>query len=259
MVEGTPVFFTPNGSGQWSFEIQEALLPRPLRKKGSIVLHDVDSFILVVKAQGSLTNSNIYLDVDYGKLKINATAIFNDHSDSENEAGWRDHKAVFSPRISEEWDRWNKGNKQQMSQTDFASFLETNLADIQAPEGSNLPTSSDILTFVSHLEETRTVKYGNGVNLQNGIVQIEFTENNDTATKGKLDVFKEFAIAVCPFFGGDAYQVKAFLRYRIERNSGEIRFWYELQRADKTLEAAAKEVIAKIKSETGLPVIFGSV
>lgn len=256
MVEGTPVIFLPLGNGAWESKQALNLLPKPLRKSGTVNLHDVDSFVQVVKKQGSLTSSNIYLDVDYAKSKLQAVAVFNDNSD-DKDAGWRDYRAVFNPRITEEWKRWTEFNKQQFDQAAFAQFLETNLADIASPAGSKLPTSSDVITFVTHLEETRNVKYGSGVNLQNGMVQLQFVEEGDSATKGNLEVFKEFAIGVSPFFGGSAYQVKAFLRYRIDRNSGAIKFWYELQRADKTIEDAAKEIIEKIKTETGVPVVFG--
>lgn len=257
-VGGVPAIFTPIGPGEWNTRLEESLLPNPIRKKGTVQIHDVDSFIAVTKKQGSLTNTNVYLDVDYADNKVKATAVFNDHADGED-AGWRDHRAEFNPRITEEWKRWNKHNKIPFSQVEFAQFLETNLSDIASPAGSNLPTSSDVLTFVTNLTEIRNVKYGSGVNLQNGMVQLQFVEEGDSATKGNLEIFKEFAIGVCPFFGGSAYQVKAFLRYRIDRNSGQIVFWYELQRADKTIEDAAKEVIEKIKTETGFPVIFGSV
>jgi uncharacterized protein YfdQ (DUF2303 family) len=60
------------------------------------------------------------------------------------------------------------------------------------------------------------------------------------------------------FANGDAYQVKAFLRYRIDRNSGEIQFWYELQRPDRILEDASRAMVEKIRTSTGLPVIFGT-
>lgn len=255
-VEGTPIIFTPNINGEWTYKEASHLLPKPLRKFGTVQLHDVESFVDVVKKQGSLTNSNIYLNVDYAKSKIEAVAVFNDNSDSKD-AGWGDHRAVFNPRITEEWKRWTNSNKQPFDQISFAQFLEENLADIASPAGSKLPTSSDVITFVTHLEETRNVRYGSGVNLQNGMVQLQFTEDGDNATKGNLELFKEFAIGVSPFFGGSPYQVKAFLRYRIDRNSGAIKFWYELQRADKTIEDAAKEIIEKIKTETGVPVVFG--
>jgi uncharacterized protein YfdQ (DUF2303 family) len=254
-----PLAFIPTGEGSFRMESLEKMLPTPMRKACTVKLHDLESFIDVVKRQGSLTYSNIYLDVDYGKSQVQAVAIFNDHSDKDETAtGWRDHRAVFNPRWSEEWNRWVKHSGNAMSQVELANFLEKNIGDIVGNEVNKMPTGSEVLTFVSALTETRKVKYGSAVNLQNGMVQIEFVEDGDNNTKGKLDMFREFAIGIRPFHHGQAYEMKAFLRYRIDRNSGEIRFWFELQRADKVLEDACADMISKIKAEAGVPVLFGT-
>lgn len=255
-IQGVPFLLAPSGEGNWMCDNMSHLLPAPIRKSGTVTCHEIDSFIDVVKRQGSLAECNIYLDVDYAAQKIKATAIFNDHG--EDQPGWQDHRAVFVPRFSEEWKRWNQNNKQMLEQIKLAHFLEENIGDIAAPDGSKLPSGADVLTFVSKLEETRKVKYGSGVNLQNGMVQLEFIEDGDSATKGKLDLFREFAIGVRPFFNGDAYQVRAFLRYRIDRNSGGITFWYELQRPDRVLEDACTATIEAIRAKTGMPVVFGT-
>lgn len=256
---GVPVIFTPAGDlVPWNASLRTDLLPAPLRKTGTIKAHDADSFIALLKRHGSLATCNVYLDVDYAANKVNATAIFNDHGDGAAAAGWRDFRATFAPRYSEEWKRWTEGNKKPMEQAVFAHFLEENVGDIVAPADTKLPTGADVLTFVTALTETRKVKYGSGVNLQNGMVQIEFIEEGDNGTKGKLELFKEFAIGVRPFFGGDAYQVRAWLRYRIDRNTGQIAFWYELQRHDRALEDAAQDVIEQIRAKAGATIIFGT-
>lgn len=251
LVEGHPFLLKPEG---YVADDLTKLLPAPLRKSGTVEIHDVDSFIDVTKRQGSLANCNVYLDVDYTANRIQATAIFNDHGDYA--AGWRDHRAVFTPMLSEEWKRWTGKDKTAMEQVKLAHFLEENISDIASVDG--MPTGSDVLTFVSCLQETRKVKYGSALNLQNGMVQIEFIEEGDGATKGRLEVFKQFAIGLRPFINGDAYQVKAFLRYRIDRNTGGITFWYELQRPDRILEDASKAMVEKIKASTGMPVVFGN-
>jgi uncharacterized protein YfdQ (DUF2303 family) len=254
-----PLVFVPDGHSNYCMVDLEKFLPAPKRKTGTVVLHELESFIDFVKRQGSLTYSNIYLDVDYGKSQVKAVAIFNDHSDKDETAtGWRDHRAVFNPRWSEEWNRWVKNSGNAMSQLELAYFLEKNIGDIVGNESNKMPTGSEVLTFVSALTETRKVKYGSGVNLQNGMVQLEFTEDGDNNTKGKLEMFREFAIGIRPFHHGQAYEMKAFLRYRIDRNSGEIRFWFDLQRADKVLEDACADMISKIKAEAGVPVLFGT-
>lgn len=247
-----PYLVLPDG---WIAKPLEHDLPTPVRKQGTVDIHDVDSFIAICKRYGSLAACNVYLNVDYAKQKIVATAIFNDHADGDGVPGWRDHRAIFTPRFSEEWTRWNAFNKVEMSQVRLANFLEDNIADVVPVE--KLPTGSDVLAFVTKLEETRKVKYGSAINLQNGMVQIEFIEDGDSATKGRLELFREFAIGIRPFFNGEGYEIRALLRYRINRNNGEIVFWYELKRPDRVLEEASKELIEAIRSKTGMPIIFG--
>lgn len=254
IVNGVPHAVTPDGNGSWSFHGLDYLMPAPTRKRGTTNIHDVESFIAISKQHGSLSNCCIYLDVDYENNKIEATAVFNDHG--QNETGWRDHRSVFNPKLSKEWKDWAKNSGAKMTQVEFALFLETNLADIASLEG--MPSGAEVLAFVTQLQETRKVKYGSAVNLQNGMVQIEFIEDGDNGTKGKLEVFKQFAIGIRPFANGDAYQVKAFLRYRIDRNTGQIQFWYDLQRADRVLEDASRAMVEKIRTTTGLPVVFGT-
>lgn len=254
-----PLAMIPDGEGAFKMESLEAYLPEPRRKKGSIKLHELDSFIDVVKRQGSLANCNIYLDVDYGRSRVQAVAVFNDHSDRDNTtAGWRDHRAIFNPRFSDEWERWVKNSGNSMGQAELANYLERNIGDIVGNADNGMPSGSDVLTFVSKLTEIRKVKYGSAVNLQNGMVQFEFVEDGDSNTKGKLDMFREFAIGIRPFHHGQAYEIKAWLRYRIDRNTGQINFWFDLQRADKVLEDACTDMISKIKAEAGVPVLFGT-
>lgn len=246
----------PASNGAWSFKSFPEYLAVPLRKTGSVTIHDVDSFIEVAKKQGIKGSTNIYLDVNYVTQKINATAVFNDHSDGEA-AGHKDYKALFTPRIGAEWARWNAANGKKMDQEDFANFLQDNIGDISNQKDSKLPSGGDVLTFVSNLQEKRLVTYGRAINTQNGMVQIEFTEEGDKATKGNIEVFKEFGLALRPFFGGAAYSINALLRYRIDRNGGDIVFWFELQRPDRILEDASTELIKKLAEGTGYPVIYG--
>lgn len=253
-----PIAFVPGGVGEFNLVDLEKYLPTPLRKKGMVKIHELNSFIDTVKRQGSLTNSSVYLDVDYGDNKVNAVAIFNDHTDKDHEPGWRDHRAAFYPRFSDEWKRWSAKSGTGFEQIELAHFFERNVSDIVGDADANLPSGAEVLEFVSKLEETRKVKYGSAVNLQSGKVQFEFIEDDAGNTKGKLDMFREFAIGISPFQHGDSYRIKAFLRYRIDRNTGQIKFWYELQNPEKVLEDACKVMIGRITAECGVPVFFGT-
>ncbi|CAI06128.1 conserved hypothetical protein [Aromatoleum aromaticum EbN1] len=251
-IDGVALAAVPDGYKLVSLETHNA---SPARKSGSTTLHDADSFIAMVKRHGTAEDCAVYIDADYAAQKISAVALFNDHS--EDGPGWRDHRAVFAPRFTEEWKRWTGKSGVPMKQAELGMFLEANVGDIVAPPDSKLPTGSDVLGFVLTLQENRKVRYGSAVNLQNGMVQIEFTEEGDSATKGKLEVFREFALGLRPFANGQAYQLSAFLRYRVDRNTGELNFWFELQRPDRVLEDACRETVELIRAQASVPVVFG--
>lgn len=228
-------------------------LPYPPRARGTVTMHDVASFIVLVNRHANPEHALIYVDADYKNGLIYAVAVFNDHTPG-GQPGWCDHRARFSPIRTEEWDRWKgaDGKANAMSQDDFAFFLEANADDIIEPDGS------EVLTFVLTLSDTRKVRYGSAINLTNGMMQIEFTEEGDNATKGKLELFKEFTLAIRPLRGTDPYRIKARLRYRIERNSGAISFWFELHRPDRILEDAARKLVERIAGETQVTVLAGN-
>lgn len=234
----------------YSLERRTDHLPTPGRKRGKTTLHDVESFIAQVKRHGTPDDCVVYVDADYAKQHVQAVAVFNDNA--SDYAGFRDHLAFFTPRFTEEWKRWTEQTGKAMTQAEFGFFLEANLGDIAEPAGAQ------VLEFVLTLQETRKVKYGSSVNLANGMVQLEFTEEGDSATKGKLEVFRKFTLGLRPFSGGAAYSVEALLRYRIDRNSGEIKFWFDLQRADRVLEDACRATVELIRDKAGVPLLFGT-
>src|SRR5690349_17056203 len=120
----------------------EKLLAAPLRKRALVRLRDSESFIDYVKRHGSLDDCTIWCLANYVEGRVAFTAIINDNGSLPTASAWRDHKASFTPEFSEEWRRWTGLNKKQMTQTDFAAFLEDNLRDVAAHDGSNLPSGA---------------------------------------------------------------------------------------------------------------------
>lgn len=41
------------------------------------------------------------------------------------------------------------------------------------------------------------------------------------------------------------------------RKTGQIGFWYEMQRPEQVVEDTAKAIVEKLKNGTGFPVLFG--
>lgn len=242
----------------WSLKSLNHLLAEPRRKKGTVALRDIDSFFFYLQEQGIKGRTRIYIDADFETNILNIAAVLNDHSDLH--AGWMDHRAVYTPRSDLAWKRWMKNNGTKMKQHELANFLEQNIADIHPGTDQSLPTGADVLGFVSQLSETRKIKYTSGINTQNGMVQLEFIEEGDEGQKGKLDAFRQFGLGIRVFENDDAYALKAFLRYRIDRQNGEISFWYELQSPEKVFESATTELLAKVKARAAdYPVLLGKI
>lgn len=225
-------------------EALEKAQTAPNRKKGTVALTSIDSFLQYLADQNQAANAYIYADPEAQTL----TAVFNDNK--ENTIGWRDHRATFKAALSREFLNWRSHNKTQMSQEDFAIFLEDNIADIVEPSGESL------LAVALSLQAKTEANFSSAKRLDNGQVQFMYTENIDArAGNGTLEIPREFALGVRIFKNGDGYKIKARLKYRL--HSGNVKFWYELDRIENAIENAFKESIDKAQG-SGYTVLFGS-
>lgn len=230
----------------------ERRMVRPRRKRGSVRLLDVDSFIDYLKRHGTLQHSTIWCKVAYAQGEVSFKAILNDHSEKENGQHWCDHVATFEPEFSEEWKRWFKHDKKVFTQFDFAAFIEDNNRDIVGIEG---PSGAEMLHMAMNLEANQNVQFKSAIRLQNGGVNLTYAADDDQQTLTQMKLFERFTIGVPVYAAGDSFEVHARLRYRVRE--GKLSFWYELVRPDKILEAATNGIIKRIEEETSLPLFFG--
>lgn len=225
----------------------------PIRKKATVILTDTPSFIDYIKRHGSLTTSTTWCKVNYGNSYVSFTAILNDHGETEDAPAWRDHRAIYKPEFSEEWKRWATMNKEPFSQVLFANFIEENLRDIVSV--NNSPTGAQMLAMALSFEANQDMKFKSAIRLQSGGVNMSFVQTDDAQTIAQMEMFDRFTLGMPVFWGGDAYQIDARLRYR--QREGKLHFYYELIRQDKVLEAATQTIIKTIRETTGNPFFFG--
>ena len=232
----------------------EALLPQPRHKRAAVTLDDSVSFInycLRFRSDGAPT---LWCQADYAAGKLQFTAILDDHAAGALGQDWRAHTARFAPRLSVEWQRWTGQHTKPMGQEAFAGWIEDNLRDI-AGETEGFPTGGDMLAMSRSLEITQDSRFRSAVRLQSGGISLEYVETDDAATVKKMSVFERFGLGIPVFWNGSAYGLEARLRYRLKE--GAVTFWYELIRADKVFEHAAREIIGQIQEETEMTVFFG--
>jgi uncharacterized protein YfdQ (DUF2303 family) len=189
--------------------------------------------------------SRIFFDQEH-----EAFQVIIDYHGGNGEPGWCEHIAGFVARRSEEFKAWMLQNKKQLTQVDFARFLEDNLPDIVEPEGATLLEVA--LTF----EAKKDVEFASGVRLQNGQIQFQYNEViRGAAQKGTLEVPEQFVLGIPIHVGGPAYRIPVRFRWRL--HEGKAVFWYEIVRPHRYVEDALREIRERIGQETGLDVLAG--
>lgn len=246
---GIPFIVAPDNYTDFNLE---KYLPVPVRKRGAIVTLDSNGFIDYLNKHADKDASTIYANVDSEKSHCCLVCVIDDHG--KDDAKWRDHTCEFKPKLAVEWTRWLGKNKQVMSQSDFAAWLEDNLTDIATMAG--MPSGADILAMALGFEATYDKRLKSKMNLQSGGVQFEFVEDEHKDTRTTMKVFERFTIGV-PVFDGSvsAYPIEARIKYRT-KNDG-LTFWYELIRPDRAFKTAVMEELENVKVRTGLQIISG--
>lgn len=229
----------------------EDYLPSPTRKRGTINLYDVNSFIEVFKIH-KIENSHIY----YNKEKCTINAVFND--DAINSAGWKDHQAIYKCPLSSEWKTWSGNSGRQQNQNDFAEFLENNLPDIYSNEKGQ-PTAAQLLEVATNFKINKKVNFSSAKRLDNGQVSFEYVEaiEGTGGAKGHIKVPEKFWIAIPIFENGSIYQLECRLKYRLKE--GQLFMWFDLYRSDKARDAAFADVLKTVSDGCGINLFAGEI
>jgi uncharacterized protein YfdQ (DUF2303 family) len=226
----------------------EKALPAPLRKRGTLALKDLASFVTYCKEQARSQSGYIYADPDARTF----TAIFNDHRLADA-AGWRDHRATYKAEFTPEFQKWQGNDKQHKNQVAFAEFIEDNFVDIA---GNDAQLMLDVATTI---QAKTDITFSSSKRLENGQAQLTYNEviNAQAGANGALTIPKTFSLGLRLFKNGAGYLLKARLKYRLQ--SGGVTFWYELDRPEKAIEDAFAGYIQQVRETTdGYTVLLGT-
>ena len=233
----------------------EHLLPNPRRTKDTASFADADSFLAYVARHRIPESTVAWCNFNPQTFALDFAAVIDDHG-TAGLAGWRAHRAKFTPDLGAEWKVWKKQDRTLLSQTDFAEWIQEHETDINSAV-DGFPTSIAMLKMATDfvLNEERALK--SVVKLQGGGVRLSYVADADAGTEQAMQVFDKFALGMPVFHGCDAWRIDARLKYRAK--GGAVCFFYELIRADRVHEAAAKKLIEKVKTGLGdVPMFMGS-
>lgn len=246
-VDGTRWIVLPPGykAQDISDEVEKAQ-PEPGRKRGAIRLAEIGSLIAYAKDQAAQATGYLYAHVDSRTI----TAVFNDQKSMQ--PGWRDHRATFTAEFTPEAARWIGANAKPFGQTEFAEFIEDNLADLHGAEATTL------LTVATTIAATSGINFASAKRLQDGQTQLTYTEQIDAkaGANGEVRIPQRFTLGL-RLFKGDAagYALAARLKYRL--HGGAVKFWYELERPERAIEDAFLGYVKRAAEESGYTVLAG--
>ncbi|ANU65070.1 hypothetical protein A4V04_00560 [Burkholderiales bacterium YL45] len=254
-IEGVPLLAVPvSNNNNWEIRDFSKLLDRPKRITGITEFNEPESFCSFVKDY--LTkDSSLYMKADLDKLTFKVLAVFNDNK--RETSNWCDQRAYYVPCFSPEWKEWNQNNATKLNQVEMAEFIENHIEDIYSDRDKGV-SAAEVYEAVSNLHDCRNVTFSSRVNVSNGMASFAYTEK--TGGEKKLEVPTEFLIAIPIFASGQLHSIRVKLRYRINRNTGELTLWFELMQIQKVFKRAIDTVADSIKKELKgqLPIYTGA-
>lgn len=233
-----------------------AYLPNPRRKTGAYRAHDAASFAAYLHRHGTL-DTEVWADATGARI----VGVINSHEAADQPvggggplAGWGDHRVTYAVEQTKAWQAWTARDGQLLSQSDFAELIEDRAVDIVRP------AAADMLELAQSFQATIGVTFGSSKQLSSGERQLEYRETVDAKAgrAGKLEIPRDFDLALIPFEGAKPFKVNARFRYRI--TDGTLRVGYRLTRPEDVLREAFESVVTEVHGLDGTPdVIFRGV
>ncbi len=238
------VIYTPSHGVQTvSLEKHNAT---PFRKTGTVVVFDAESLNRILADNAISGATTIYINPDASKPAV--VAVINGNGSAG--PGFADFRASIGFRETPQWTKWKSIDGKMLAQTEFAEFVEDNLADIATPDGATM------MEIVTYLQATRTVDFKSGIKLSNGLVQLTNMEDIQASVgSGNIAVPDLFEIALSPVFGVAPFKVPARFRYRIEDR--KLRMGFKLQRIEDVMTQIIKDIEGEIVLPEGVAKVYG--
>lgn len=271
--ETVSALVVPMGAGRLEVRSLKVLLDEyksvPDYRQGRAVFTELASFVAHANRFKDV-DSAIFADVDAGALKASLTSVLDYHK-----AGFEGlprhgrHRGHYEFPFSDEWRTWAKLAGKQLDQVAFAQLLEDRIADVADPATAGEPAKalamqlgvsfgspSGLLTLSRGCEIHAQHKVAQHTRLDSGVSSFSFEETHASKDGGPVKVPGAFLLGIPVFRGGALYQIPVRLRYKLQ--NGQVTWSVDLYRTDRAFAHALGEALAKVQTDTGLPLFQGS-
>lgn len=266
-VDGVSVAVLPDGEGNWRIEPVdvEKYQEHPRRKAGTVTAREVGSFIAYVNRQK--TPATLAWADGAGGIR----AFINDHAPAADsidgdpldvgQPGWRDHVAVLKREQTTAYKAWIGHNGRDLTQQQFADFLEDRITEIIEPAGA------DLLEIATFFQSNTQVAFTSGKQLHNGQVELNYTEQMEErgGRAGQTKVPTEFVILLRPYKDAPApaegdpdveqFVVRARLRWRVQGQKVTFRFHLG-EELELHMDGIHNAAIERVRAEAAIPVLL---
>ena len=264
--DAIPLAVMPQGDGRFSIASVKALVDEyrtaPERRKGTASALTLESFIALVNRH---KDGGSAIFADFLDNRPSMTAVV-DYHDLENLPRYGEHRIKYVFPLSEEWQAWIGSNKRQMSQVDWAAFIENHMRDLTAP--TDQETAEGKMFFEQQpAVPTRIIALSRGLeilvearvkdvrNLQSGEVELAFEESHKDAGGKTLKIPGLFVISIPIFVDAEPSRFLVRLRYR--KNDGKLTWFYDIVRPDLVMRERLLADLLSVRTETALPAFEG--
>lgn len=214
----------------------------PPARRGTTLLHDLESFIEHVKRHAIPGTTALYLDTAAEVV----TAIYNGAREGAEGSGWGDDRAAVKLAASPEWAEWTAQSGKVMSQAAFADWIEEHLEEIAPPEeGSDHAKPLELLSMARDLQIHTAGTFKRKVDTRTGTGSLVYSSEHG---EGSTKIPRAFGVALRPWEGADAFRIEARLRFSLEGSTA--RFTYTLHRVDEVWRTAWRKLAADLGYRT---------
>ncbi len=253
--DGGKAVFLPTG---YQVHKMPPLLAPLTHIQQGVLLHDVGSFIAYVNAY-KVENSRIFAEPGFlatgGKPIIKAVLDYHHSTGDTGSTGHPpkpdriSHVAVYSPRYSDEWQKWGQACAEPLSQVDFAELIEECRDDIVNPPAAML------LDVVRAFKAKKNVQFDSLVYQPNNSVKLDYSEHVEKVGPSvSLPEIMKLGLPV--YYRGDRYEIDVFVRFKL---SGGVQFSLKIDRKDRLEDEAFTKLTDSIATETSVPVHIGRI
>jgi uncharacterized protein YfdQ (DUF2303 family) len=229
------IYAVPTATGVETIDLdQDKYRPIPRRKTGTVQVEDLGSFLAYWKKHAD-DGSEIYVNV----ARHTITAVLD--ASTISQPRWGEHRAVLALKTTDRWNDWTRYDRKDLTQREFAEFIEDHLDDIREPDAATM------LEIASTFQAQSKVRFTSNVRLSTGqrTLSWEETTSAQAGEGGKLTVPTEFKITVAPFDFSEVYGITARFRYRM--NGGELIVQYLLNDPAAVIRDAVLDVVTQIE------------